>query len=282
MVLTKLNNRELVESVFKQIEQEGFHPIDIVYGDSYFLFEDQENSICHFHIKEVPGFLFAFWNTCRFDNIKDQLNNKGIGHTWADYMEISPLSELVFFTQFERELDKFKPSRSGFVYGIYRRTWEEGTPPKKKEEWDLDSIISILEFMQKHPYKAYMYAGLQSRYIWEEISGWTCFKTYIKEKIYYKKAKRKEAKKLKRIIEACYTVLNQIKTFEYSLEDYGENYSPRIHLHLREQPKLHQYLDLEKQNAIEYDLLEKFEDKYWRSISINYWQDPDLEKDIFG
>lgn len=52
--LKKLSNKELIESVFIQIEELGFHVKDKEYGDTYFLFKGNEDSICQFHIKEIP------------------------------------------------------------------------------------------------------------------------------------------------------------------------------------------------------------------------------------
>lgn len=59
--LKKLSNRELMESAFAQIENDlGFHIKDKNYGDTYFVFKGNEDSICHFHIKEIPRFSFCF------------------------------------------------------------------------------------------------------------------------------------------------------------------------------------------------------------------------------
>ena len=52
---TKLSNKKLIDSALKMIEEEtGFHVIDVEYGDTYFLFTGPKNSICRFHIKEIP------------------------------------------------------------------------------------------------------------------------------------------------------------------------------------------------------------------------------------
>ena len=58
--LTKLTNKELVESAFKSIENEGFHITDVVFGNSYFLFGGENDSICHFHIREIPRISVCF------------------------------------------------------------------------------------------------------------------------------------------------------------------------------------------------------------------------------
>lgn len=59
--LKKLSNKELIESVFAQIENKlGFHIKDKKYGDTYFVFEGNKDSICQFHIKEIPRISFRF------------------------------------------------------------------------------------------------------------------------------------------------------------------------------------------------------------------------------
>lgn len=59
--LKKLSNKELIESAFAQIENElGFHIKDKKYGDTYFVFEGNKDSICQFHIKEIPRISFRF------------------------------------------------------------------------------------------------------------------------------------------------------------------------------------------------------------------------------
>ena len=56
------NNKELIELAFKQIEEETkFHIIDKEYNDDEYTEEKDKNTICEFHIKEIPGFRFAFW-----------------------------------------------------------------------------------------------------------------------------------------------------------------------------------------------------------------------------
>lgn len=52
--LSEKTNKELMQSALGSIKELGFHPIDVVMGNTYFLFEDEDDSICHFHIKEIP------------------------------------------------------------------------------------------------------------------------------------------------------------------------------------------------------------------------------------
>ena len=58
--LIKLTNKELIESAFNGIEKEGFHIIERVFGNSYLLFGGEDDSICHFHIREIPRISVCF------------------------------------------------------------------------------------------------------------------------------------------------------------------------------------------------------------------------------
>ena len=49
-----------IETALKCIEDYGFHIKNRVYTDTYFLYDGDKNSICHFHIKEIPR-IFV-WN----------------------------------------------------------------------------------------------------------------------------------------------------------------------------------------------------------------------------
>ena len=154
-----LSNRKLIQSAIEQIEYEtGYHITDIEFGDSYFFFEGSKNSICHFHIKEFPKFKFAFWTADRVDK------------EWFDG-KMSSRTELIFFTQFERDIDKFKPSHSGFTQGIYRDAWWEVPEGKthrvKQEMWSLYDLTDTLKFMHEHPYQAYVYVGAQLNHSWD-------------------------------------------------------------------------------------------------------------------
>lgn len=281
----KLDNKALMENLLLSIKNLGYHITDVKLGNTYFIMEDEDNSICHFKIKEIPGFLFGIWNVCRFDTIKYQLEKSGIGHTWADSLQISPLSELVFFTQYERELDKFKPSRSGFVTGLYRQSWYESEGDDKmihKEEWNLYELEDILAFMKKHPYQAYVYAGRESRYIWQSISGLGAFKEYILDTLYYNKNKIIDSIKLKWNIFTCKRLIKSLKTIDMMLIDRGENWSPRLQINYRRKKTID--LETYEQDLYKIDLFENYK---WKHISIDAFElyidkestKEDLEKD---
>lgn len=278
----KLNNVDLMNNALKMIEDLGYHIKDKSFSDCYFLFEGDDNSICHFHIKEIPGFIFALWNTkSRFDKIEDQIKNNGIGSTWADNLDISPLSELVFFTQYEKEVDKFKPSRSGFVTGLYRTAWLDEND-KIVEEWHNYELKGILYYMKKHYIKSYCYAQNQARYIWEDISFIKAFEIYIKEGIYRWKSNIQEKFNYKKQLLLATHLGKRLKAINIIIRDLGENWHPRIKIDYRRKKNVELPMLIEDLNKID-----NFEDKYWKYYTINEWEvflnnnctEVDIEKD---
>ena len=260
--LKNLTNKELIESAFNQIERDtGFHIINKNYHSSYFIFEDEKDSICNFHIKEIPGFIFSFWNTNRFDKIED-LMKRGTGLTWADSLEVDHRSELIFFTQYERDLDKFKPTRSGFVTGIFRQAYEEQENGKElvfKEEWDyMYKICEILRYMKKHPVKSYYYVMTQNNYIYEEISGIKCLKIFIDDWFYDKKYKLKDFIKFEYLLHKSINLFKRLKNINVIISNYNNCY-PKIHIKYRRKSNI----DINsKELAYEYSLIDKFIEKY--------------------
>lgn len=73
-----------------------FTPIDIEYGDGYFIFGTGTNSVVHFHLEETPGWKYGLWLSEMDQN--DPKAQKPV--------------KIRFFAQFEAEIDKFKPSAS--------------------------------------------------------------------------------------------------------------------------------------------------------------------------
>lgn len=274
------SEKELMELAFKQIEEEtGFHIIDKMYGNSYFLFEDKDNSICNFRIKEIPGFLFSFWNTCRFDNIKKQMNEDRI--LWCDSLEISSKSELVFFTQYERDLDKFKPSRSGFVTGIYRTEYIREPEPNEIETdyFVMYDLIDILKYMKKHPIKSYWYTSMQIDRVWNEVSGLKALRIFIRDWISDKKYKLKNYIQLKHYLRISKQFAKKIPGFNTIVVLQDEGWSPRIRINLRRGNNI-TVEDYENQ----VDIIDEYEDKYFNKISFEeyevYLTNKSTEEDI--
>ena len=101
--LYKEATKLLMERVSKEVGID-LHYEDIEYLDGYFIFGHGTNSVVHFHVKEMPGWLCGIW--------------------WypkkaPEYTEENPVYEkdvlsCNLFAQYESEIDKFKPSASTF------------------------------------------------------------------------------------------------------------------------------------------------------------------------
>ena len=269
--LKKMTNKELIQSALNSIEKLGSHVVDINTGNTYFMFTGSDDSICHFHIKEIPGFLFAFWTIDRYDTLKTQQKNNTI--LWCDSLNIDTKSELIFFTQYERDLDKFKPSRSGFVMGIYRQSWEEENDNGdivNVEDWsNFYEIESILKFMKKHRIRSVEYAGCQTRYIWEDDrSSFNLFIKFISGWCYEYKYRFKKWYKYKKAIRVSKRYMRKLKTFNYIIRDEGNCVSPRIDIAVRRKDNITSIELYEK----DWDIIEKFDNKFGNIVSINWRQ----------
>lgn len=267
--MSKSRNRKLIESLFKQIEKElEYHIVDKQFGNCYFIVESKEpDTICHFHIKELPGYLFGIWNICRYDTIQYEIENNL--SLWSDNLHISSKSELIFFTQYEKEIDKFKPSRSGMVTGLRRITYKEDN--KLITEWDIDELEVVLKYMKKHKYKSYVNIYNENKFVYRELSGITCFKIYYRDKWNRFITNIKDTLKLKIQIYKSKKLIKKLKDVYYYILDYGENCYPRIHIIVRRKPDID--IDAFIDNI---NILQKF-DYDNTDISI-FWMDKDISE----
>ena len=262
-------NKKLIEDLFQQIETElEYHIIDKQFGNCYFIIESKEpDTICHFHIKELPGYLFGIWNICRYDTIKYELENNLT--LWSDNLHINSKSELIFFTQYEKEIDKFKPSRSGMVTGLRRITYEEDN--KLITEWDIDELELVLSYMKKHKYKAYVNIYNENKFVYKEYSSFKCFRSYYKHKWNRFTTNIKNNLKLKIQIYKSKKLVRRLKDVYYYILDYRENCYPRIHIIVRRKP------DIDIDTFIDnINMLQKF-DYDNTDISV-FWMDMDISE----
>lgn len=262
-------NKKLIEDLFQQIETElGYHIIDKQFGNCYFIIESKEpDTICHFHIKELPGYLFGIWNICRYDTIKYELENNLT--LWSDNLHINSKSELIFFTQYEKEMDKFKPSRSGMVTGLRRITYKEDD--KLITEWDIDELELVLSYMKKHKYKAYVNIYNENKFVYKEYNSFRCFRTYYRHKWNRFTTNIKNNLKLKIQIYKSKKLVRKLKDVYYYILDYGENCYPRIHIIVRRKP------DIDIDTFIDnINMLQKF-DYDNTDISV-FWMDMDISE----
>ena len=263
------NNLELIETAFSQIEKEtGFHIIDKEYNDSKYYEEDEKYTICEFHIKEIKGFRFALWSTYIWNDESKLFDENHI--KWMNSLELGYETELIFFCQYERDLDKFKPSRSGFVIGLYRNEYIKEPDPKEEdiEPFNLFDLDRALKYIKKHPIKSAEYAGCQTRYIWEDDrSGFKILRTYIHDWIYHWKYQFKNWKKLQKAIRGSKKYMKKLTQFNYIIKDQGNCVYPRIEVLVRRKDKI----DLELYNK-DWDIINKFDDKYSSILNVNWLQ----------
>lgn len=274
-----MTNKEKMTSLLDAIRNMGYTVKNDVYGNSYFFFEDEEDSVCHFEIKEIPGFLFGIWSTCRFDPIEKQIKESETG-TWADSLEIHSKSELVFFTQYKRDMDKFKPSRSGFVTGLYRQAWVESNNDdndvKVKEEWNTFELEQILTFMKKHHIKSVEYASLQVRHVWDDDrSNFKLFRSFIHDWIYHWKSQLKKYIRLKYEIAISKRIAKKLTQSKVLLVDRCNNCFPRLELFIRRKHNVDMAIYEKEQYK-----LDKFYDKYIHRISITQLDIDILDENI--
>lgn len=172
------------KNFFKGLEDSDYHATDIENLNGYFIFYYGKNSVVHFRIKECPGWYFGIW----WDTIDEE--NKTVKGT--------------FFTQYERDIDKFKPTASDHTTRI-----EVSYETKSKHDgvWLLDLTVSyILKYLNKHFYKAWCGYGKYS-----DGSELLCWYRYIKYRWYLfrdefltEKASKWCVKYLKKILERLY------------------------------------------------------------------------------
>ena len=255
--------KELIDLAIEQIESEtNLHIIERKYdNESYY-------KTCEFKIKEIPGFVFALWHTNRPRNKKELFSEERI--KWFDSLNISYNSELIFFCQYERDLDKFKPSRSGFVTGIYRQEYiSEPNPIEEKIDYFfMFNTIEALMYIKKHPIKSVEFAGGQVRYIWEnDKSNLRLLKNYIDGWLYHWKYSLKEYLKIKKAIRVSKKYMRKLTQFNYIIEDQGSYCYPRIEIIIRRKEKI----DLDIYDK-EWEIIDKFDSKYSKILNINWFQ----------
>lgn len=142
------------DCVFKRLEEKGFHPTDVEFGNGYFIFDYGEDKVVHFHIKELKGWKFGIWW-----NIKGKM-------------------KFDIFTQYERDIDKFKPSASTFA----EKDCEIKIRSKSEMKYyDLDRFIDMCSFIKKHPFRAWKVDQGYAKNIWEWDECKHAFIEYVRE-----------------------------------------------------------------------------------------------------
>ena len=165
-----MTNKEIAQKIFAILAIEGFKAYNIEYGNTYFLFSGEDDSIVHFRMKGVSKhWKFGMWINA--ENISEEINHE----------DDKPIVR--FFAQYDTQIDKFKPSRSDLCV-----TYDNYDYKHMFDEAGLYSIVHMLRFMRRHFFLAYVgfcgeYAGYrEGSFIW----------TYIKYESWEKWTRTKE------------------------------------------------------------------------------------------
>lgn len=208
--------KKATELLFERIKKEtdlDLHFEDINYLDGYFIFGYGTNSVVHFHIKEAPGWLFGiWWSPIPTDETKDKKKQ--------EYKTDRLCCELFF--QFEKEIDKFKPTASTFG-NCFDLVFDEGYCDS-----GFMNACADIKFVIKEPYLAFYremhYTNFNHEYVSRE-----------KAKNYWNRHwKEKEKRKQINITNAQamfetfkYIVGPIVKDGDAFIYDSGPNISPR-------------------------------------------------------
>lgn len=133
-------------ALFKAMKKDAgldLHFEDVEYLDGYFIFGYGTNSVVHFHVKEAPGWLFGiWWSPIPTKETENEEEDK------QEYRK-DKIHCQVFF-QFEKEIDKFKPTASTFS-----REFDFNLEKGEAETLALFDLQKDIAFLVKEPYLAF-------------------------------------------------------------------------------------------------------------------------------
>lgn len=153
------NNRKIANSIFKELKDNGLVPIDIDFGNGYFVFSMGDDSVVHFHIKGVKGWKFGMWIDCSDSD--------------EHYVQ--------FFAQYEEFIDKFKPTASTFVVNISKQDLKYIVEDRDQAKWTYWEIIEMCKHIKYNPKLAFVQEGTGNCYVtlplWKSylIDKWTLY-----------------------------------------------------------------------------------------------------------
>jgi hypothetical protein len=213
--------KRATEVLFKALKKElkkykdfKIHITDVEYLNGYFIFGMGTNSVVHFYIKETPGWKYGIW----WEPVEAK-----------ESTEENPLYETNrvrcrIFTQYEEEIDKFKPSASMVTdeFNIYLDS------ASTDFAWEFAKDI---KFIHDEPYLAFYremhYTDFNKEYISRETA-----KEYFEE--HYKQKKLEEEIKAlndKELLKTIYDILKEdFDDRNCFIYDRGESWHPRYEI----------------------------------------------------
>lgn len=216
-----------LSEVYKQATQVIFDglkerlPFDITisrveYLDGYFIFGHGTNSVVHFYIDETPGWKYGIWwsPVAKSEDADDEANQ--------EYFTDRLRGEL--FTQYEEEIDKFKPSASmvAETFTLYL------SAPASNLTW---GFAEDIEFIHNEPYLAFYremhYTDFNREYV-SRAKAKAYFERYYKQK---RLAEDTKALNDKEMLKAIYEMLKEeIDEGSCFVQDRGDSWSPRYEI----------------------------------------------------
>lgn len=213
--------KHATDKVFNALKKElkEYRKFDITmeeleYLDGYFIFGMGTNSVVHFHIKETPGWKYGIW--------------------WSpiaakDSTEENPIYETNklrchIFTQYEEEINKFKPSASTIAdkFDVYL------DDASTDFAWEFAQDI---KFIHDEPYLAFYrdmhYSDFNKEYV-SRAKAKASFERHFKQK---KLEEETIALNNKDLLKTVYTILkDDIDAGTCFVYDRGDNWSPRYEI----------------------------------------------------
>jgi len=154
-----MSQRDKAKVILEELKNRGFHPEGVKYQGGYFLFDFGKDMVVHFRLKECKGWLFAIWW-----NVDDK-------------------NQFDFFTQFEKNIDKFKPTASNFVQ-------TDISYAKKDARSIVDFyLLPIIKFIRNHKYVAWCYDNYYYLKSWQYMTGFEAWREYTKYSLKYYRLK---------------------------------------------------------------------------------------------
>lgn len=188
---------------------------DIEYLDGYFIFGRGTNSVVHFHIKETPSWKYGIWWSpiARKDSTEENPTYE------VDRLHCN------IFTQYEEEIDKFKPSASMIAteFDVY-----------------LDGGISTdfawnfaqdIKFIHDEPHLAFYreihYSDFNKEYV-SRAKAKSYFERYFKQK---KLKEETTTLNNRELLKTIYTILKEeFDSDNCFIHDRGNYWSPRYEI----------------------------------------------------
>jgi len=161
--------RTCVDMITTSLGEKGYTVSEIRRASGYFIFDYGRNTVNTLWFKELPDWRFGIWCTCV---------DEDDGHSYLN---------VEFFAQPEKDVDKFKPSRSIFIKTFkfpYSKRYELCDNFKVVSgNYVVFEITKMMDFIKSHPYRAWVINeyGLNSIYDvpW---SGFRCWRKYVVHK----------------------------------------------------------------------------------------------------